>query len=121
MIFNLIILILLFILVEFLLRLIKFFRSGKWQIFAFERKLHIEKHHAYQPHTYLGYAKSNNITNPKFPFEVGVIYGSSSIWRDVKYWNRHVYIGTEAQDGVKVISVDNLDNPTHIYTICPRA
>ena len=76
MIFNLIILILLFILVEFLLRLIKFFRSGKWQIFAFERKLHIEKHHAYQPHTYLGYAKSNNITNPKFPSNSDCFVGS---------------------------------------------
>ena len=76
MIFNLIILILLFILVEFLLRLIKFFRSGKWQIFAFERKLHIEKHHAYQPHTYLGYTKSNNITNPKFPSNSDCFVGS---------------------------------------------
>tara|TARA_Y100000590_G_C15746119_1_gene1022107 strand:+ start:6811 stop:8841 length:2031 start_codon:yes stop_codon:yes gene_type:complete len=58
-----------------------------------------------------------DITDPGNPVEVGRIIGTPSIWRDIKYWNRHIYIGTEAQDGVKVISVDDLDNPTHIYTI----
>ena len=58
-----------------------------------------------------------DITDPKNPFEVGRIGGTPSIWRDIKYCNRHVYIGTEAQDGVKVVSVDNPDNPTLVYTI----
>jgi len=58
-----------------------------------------------------------DITDPFNPFEVGRIGGTPSIWRDLKYWNRHVYIGTEAEDGVKVISVDDPDNPTLIYTI----
>ena len=49
-----------------------------------------------------------DITDPYNPFEVGRIDGSNSIWRDLKYWNRHVYIGTEAADGVKVVSVDNI-------------
>ena len=58
-----------------------------------------------------------DITDPANPFEVGRISGSNSIWRDLKYWNRHVYIGTEASDGVKVVSVDNLDNPSLVSTI----
>ncbi len=58
-----------------------------------------------------------DITDPYNPFEVGRIPGTPSIWRDLKYWNRHVYIGTEAPDGVKVISVDDPDNPVLINTI----
>ena len=58
-----------------------------------------------------------DVTNPSFPFEVGRIDGGNSIWRDLKYWNRHVYIGTEADDGIKIVSVDNPDNPTLVNTI----
>jgi len=58
-----------------------------------------------------------DITDPVNPFEVGRIGGTPNVWRDLKYWNRHVYIGTEAQDGVKVISVDDPDNPVLVHTI----
>jgi len=58
-----------------------------------------------------------DITNPYNPIEVGRISGSPRIHRDLKYWKRHVYIGTEANDGVKVVSVDNPDNPVLVYTI----
>jgi choice-of-anchor B domain-containing protein len=58
-----------------------------------------------------------DITDPFNPFEVGRIGGTPSIWRDIKYWDRHVYIGTEAQDGIKVVSVDDPDNPTLVHTI----
>ncbi|SVD04713.1 uncharacterized protein METZ01_LOCUS357567, partial [marine metagenome] len=58
-----------------------------------------------------------DITDPFNPVEIGRIAGTPSIWRDLKYWNRHVYIGTEATDGIKVVSVDNPDNPTLVYTI----
>ena len=58
-----------------------------------------------------------DITDPYNPYEIDRISGSNSIWRDLKYWNRHVYIGTEAQDGVKVVSVDDPDNPTLVHTI----
>ncbi|SVD30484.1 uncharacterized protein METZ01_LOCUS383338, partial [marine metagenome] len=37
-----------------------------------------------------------DITDPSNPIELGRISGGNSIWRDLKYWNRHVYIGTEA-------------------------
>ena len=58
-----------------------------------------------------------DITDPSNPFELGRIPGGNSMWRDLKYWDRHVYIGTEASDGVKVVSVDDPDNPTLINTI----
>ena len=58
-----------------------------------------------------------DITDPANPFEVGRINGSTNTWRDLKYWNRYVYIGTEANDGIKVVSVDNPDNPVLVYTI----
>jgi len=58
-----------------------------------------------------------DVTDPYNPFEVGRISGSNSIWRDIKYWNEHVYIGTEANDGIKIVDVSNLDNPTLVNTI----
>jgi len=58
-----------------------------------------------------------DITDPYNPFEIDRIEGSSSIWRDLKYWDRHVYIGTEANDGIKIVSVDNPDEPDHVNTI----
>ena len=46
-----------------------------------------------------------DVTDPSSPFEVGRIDGGNSIWRDLKYWNEHVYIGTEADDGIKVVDI----------------
>ena len=58
-----------------------------------------------------------DITDPYNPFQIEIIEGSSSTWRDLKYWDRHVYIGTEAEDGVKIVSVDNPDEPILVNTI----
>ena len=59
MVFNFIgLILLLFIAAEFLMRLIKFLRTGKWEIFAFKRESEEKKHAAYQAHTYIGYTKS---------------------------------------------------------------
>jgi choice-of-anchor B domain-containing protein len=58
-----------------------------------------------------------DVTDPFNPFEVGYIAGSNSIWRDLKYWNEHVYIGTEADDGIKIVDVSNPDNPILVNTI----
>ena len=58
-----------------------------------------------------------DITDPYNPYEIDQINGSNSIWRDLKYWDRHVYIGTEANDGIKVVSVDDPDNPVVVNTI----
>ena len=58
-----------------------------------------------------------DVTDPYNPFEVGRIEGGTSIWRDLKYWDRHVYIGTEADEGIKVVDVSDLDNPNWIYIV----
>ena len=58
-----------------------------------------------------------DVTDPYNPYEIDRISGGNSIWRDLKYWDRHVYIGTEADDGIKIVSVDNLDNPQLVNTI----
>lgn len=58
-----------------------------------------------------------DVTDPYNPFEVGYIPGSTSIWRDLKYWDQHVYIGTEADDGIKVVDVSDPDNPILVNTI----
>ena len=58
-----------------------------------------------------------DVTDPYNPFEVGYISGSNSIWRDLKYWDQHVYIGTEADDGIKVVDVSNPDNPILVNII----
>ena len=58
-----------------------------------------------------------DITDPYNPYEIVRIPGGNSIWRDLKYWNRHVYIGTEADDGIKIVSVDDPDNPVLVNTI----
>ena len=58
-----------------------------------------------------------DVTDPYNPFEIDRIEGSPSIWRDLKYWDRHVYIGTEAEDGIKIVSVDNPDQPILVNTI----
>lgn len=55
-----------FIILEFLLRIVKYQRSGKLEIFAIKLDKK-KKYLAFKPHTYLGYAKSKNITNPRFP------------------------------------------------------
>ena len=58
-----------------------------------------------------------DISDPQNPFELQRISGDGSIWRDVKYWDGHVYIGTEADMGVQVVDVSDLDNIQLVYTI----
>ena len=79
MMFNFIgLIIILFIIAELLLRLVKYRRTGKWEIFAF--KLDKEKKYlSYQSHTYIGYTKSKSVTNPKFPSNSDGFAGSKDI------------------------------------------
>lgn len=60
-----------------------------------------------------------DITNPSNPYEITRIPGGNSMWRDLKYWNRHLYVGTEAEvdNGIQVISLEDPDNPYLINTI----
>jgi len=58
-----------------------------------------------------------DITDPGNPFEIKRFPGPANIWRDLKYWNRHIYIGTEAAAGITVISMEDPDDPQVVYTI----
>ena len=58
-----------------------------------------------------------DITDPQNPLELQRISGDGSIWRDLKYWNNHVYIGTEASSGVQVVDVSELENIHLVHTI----
>ncbi|MAJ45376.1 MAG: hypothetical protein CMF96_11630 [Candidatus Marinimicrobia bacterium] len=58
-----------------------------------------------------------DITNPQNPFELNRIPGDGSIWRDVKYWDNKVYIGTEADMGLQVVDVSNLEDIHLVHTI----
>ena len=54
-----------------------------------------------------------DITDAENPFEITRIPGGNSMWRDLKYWNRYLYVGTEAEvdNGIQIISLDDPDNP----------
>ena len=67
-----------FILIEFFLRFIKFKKSGKWEILA----LNIEnkkKFLSFESHPYLGYTKSKNNINPRFPTNNAGFAGSRDV------------------------------------------
>jgi choice-of-anchor B domain-containing protein len=45
-------------------------------------------------------------------FEVGFIHGETSTWRDIKTWDKFIYVGTEnGSGGIQVISMEDPNNP----------
>ena len=65
--------------------------------------------------TSLGTAVVDVTTNPFEPQQVGFITGDESIWRDIKYWNNHMYISTEAEMGIQVANITDPENPELVY------
>ena len=61
--------------------------------------------------TSLGTSIVDVTTNPFQPEEVGFISGEESIWRDVKVYNHHMYISTEADMGIQVVDISDPENP----------
>jgi choice-of-anchor B domain-containing protein len=49
-----------------------------------------------------------DISTPSSPVEVFFSNGPSSIWRDLKVWNNHLYITNESSGGLKIIDMSNL-------------
>ncbi|MCB0401566.1 MAG: choice-of-anchor B family protein [Flavobacteriales bacterium] len=49
-----------------------------------------------------------DISTPSSPVEVFYSPGASSIWRDLKVWNQHVYITNETGNGLKIIDMSSL-------------
>jgi choice-of-anchor B domain-containing protein len=52
-----------------------------------------------------------DISTPSAPVEVFFSPGANSIWRDLKVWNKHVYITNEQDSGMKIIDMSNLPGP----------
>ena len=48
--------------------------------------------------------------------EVGFIPGDNSIWRDIKTYGHYMYIGTEAQQGIQVVNIEDPENAELVYT-----
>lgn len=57
-----------------------------------------------------------NITDPANPFEVFYEPGMNSIWRDIKTWNHHAYVTTEAQNGLLIIDLSTLPGNANLAT-----
>jgi choice-of-anchor B domain-containing protein len=49
-----------------------------------------------------------DISTPSSPVEVFYSPGATTIWRDLKVWNNHVYITNEGSGGLKIIDMSNL-------------
>lgn len=50
-----------------------------------------------------------DITNPSSPQIVGVVDGLGSLWRDIKVYQHHAYIVTEAGSGIQVVDMSQID------------
>ncbi len=57
-----------------------------------------------------------DVTDPSNPFEVFYEAGMNSIWRDIKTWNNHAYITTEAQNGLLIIDLSTLPGNNNLTT-----
>jgi choice-of-anchor B domain-containing protein len=56
------------------------------------------------------------VTDPRNPRNVGLIAGPNNLWREVKTYRDHVYVTTEAQHGLDIISLANPDKPRKVRT-----
>ena len=65
--------------------------------------------------TSLGTAVVDVTTNPFGPQQVGFITGDESTWRDIKFYNNHMYISTEAEMGIQVADITDPENPELVY------
>ena len=79
MVFKIFLFVLFIIFLELLLRLIKYRRSGNWELFA----LHLDRKKQYlssfEPHTYLGFTKSKNVRNKRFITNNAGFVGSKDV------------------------------------------
>ncbi|MDP6684666.1 MAG: choice-of-anchor B family protein [Candidatus Marinimicrobia bacterium] len=65
--------------------------------------------------TSLGVSIVDVNTNPFQPEQVGFISGDESIWRDIKVYNNHMYISTEANMGIQVADISDPENPELVF------
>lgn len=57
-----------------------------------------------------------SLQDPANPVEVFWKPGINSTWRDIKTWNNHAYITTEAEEGLLILDLSSLPNASNIDT-----
>lgn len=57
-----------------------------------------------------------SLQDPSNPVEVFWKPGTNSVWRDLKTWNNHAYITTEAEEGLLILDLTSLPNASGIDT-----
>jgi choice-of-anchor B domain-containing protein len=57
-----------------------------------------------------------DVTDPANPTEVFYEPGMNSVWRDIKTWNNHAYVTTEAQNGLLIIDLSTLPGNANLAT-----
>jgi choice-of-anchor B domain-containing protein len=57
-----------------------------------------------------------DVTDPTNPTEVFFQPGAQNIWREVKVWNNHAYITTEAREGLLIIDLSTLPGDPNLFT-----
>lgn len=58
-----------------------------------------------------------DVSNPTIPVEIFWTPGASTIWRDIKTWNKHAYITNEGNNGLMIIDLSTLPNPGGITVL----
>jgi choice-of-anchor B domain-containing protein len=56
------------------------------------------------------------VTNPSQPRNIALVSGPESSWREVRTYGEYVYVTTEAERGLDVISLANPDAPVRVRT-----
>ena len=55
-----------------------------------------------------------SLADPANPTEVFYEPGLNSVWRDIKTWNKHAYVTTEAQNGLLILDLSSLPDASGI-------
>ncbi|MDA0802724.1 MAG: choice-of-anchor B family protein [Planctomycetota bacterium] len=51
-----------------------------------------------------------NVTNPTQAYQIGFVAGPTSLWRDIKVYDKYAYIVSEGGSGVQVVSLISADS-----------
>jgi choice-of-anchor B domain-containing protein len=57
-----------------------------------------------------------NVTDPANPQEIFFAAAPNSIWREIKVWNDHAYVTTEAESGLLIVDLSPLPQSTDLPT-----
>lgn len=58
-----------------------------------------------------------DITNASAPVEIGHIPGATSLWKEVKTYDRYAYVVSEGSQGLQIINLANLPNSVNLDTV----